>query len=348
MMSIKPAKVQFNGGELSPWLEGRVDIAKYDKTAKLCRNFIPLAEGSLKRRGGTRFVAETLQSQDLLFQIKTVPEDALVYINGITSRSIYVAEGDVVEYEVQAEGFEVVTGKVVVVQNTELLIELMPSADSVKLEIKTVPENAIVKINGIIRKIFIGKIGQEVSYIAYKDGYDMITGSEVLTEDKEVVLTLQQIVEEGGSYGTWGEPICFVSCTALGYLTKQFKVFLFRFSYGYLAIVFNANKLMPDSSDLRVFINEVRSGFDSVAWKNNQYYLTRLTIDDRGIYYKDLNGNNVVCYSKGEMMTAGWQADEDRQYASFYTRYDGTLTGRVFRIYYQGGFIWKLEGNENG
>ena len=52
-MSIKPAKVQFNGGELSPWLEGRTDIAKYDKTAKLCRNFIPMAEGSLKRRGGT-------------------------------------------------------------------------------------------------------------------------------------------------------------------------------------------------------------------------------------------------------------------------------------------------------
>ena len=45
-MSIKPEKVQFNGGELSPWLEGRTDIAKYDKTAKLCRNFIPLAAAS--------------------------------------------------------------------------------------------------------------------------------------------------------------------------------------------------------------------------------------------------------------------------------------------------------------
>ena len=54
-MSIKPTRMQFNGGELSPWLQGRTDIAKYDKTAKLCRNFIPLVEGSLKRRGGTRF-----------------------------------------------------------------------------------------------------------------------------------------------------------------------------------------------------------------------------------------------------------------------------------------------------
>ena len=53
-MSIKPAKVQFSGGELSPWLEGRTDIAKYDKTAKLCRNFIPLGGGGRGRRGGAR------------------------------------------------------------------------------------------------------------------------------------------------------------------------------------------------------------------------------------------------------------------------------------------------------
>ena len=65
-MEMKPAKVQFNGGELSPWLEGRVDFAKYDKTAKLCRNFIPISEGSLKRRGGTRFVAFTPEEETVV------------------------------------------------------------------------------------------------------------------------------------------------------------------------------------------------------------------------------------------------------------------------------------------
>ena len=33
-MSLKPAKGQLNGGELSPWLEARTDISKFDKTAK--------------------------------------------------------------------------------------------------------------------------------------------------------------------------------------------------------------------------------------------------------------------------------------------------------------------------
>ena len=90
-MSIKPEKVQFNGGELSPWLEGRTDIAKYDKTAKLCRNFIPLAEGCLRRRGGTRFVSFTLDEQEVMFKVITNPVDAIVIINGQERNSVFVA-----------------------------------------------------------------------------------------------------------------------------------------------------------------------------------------------------------------------------------------------------------------
>ena len=92
-MSIKPTRMQFNGGELSPWLQGRTDIAKYDKTAKLCRNFIPLVEGSLKRRGGTHFVAQTPQDDDILFQILPTPVEAKVLINGVERSSITVTRG---------------------------------------------------------------------------------------------------------------------------------------------------------------------------------------------------------------------------------------------------------------
>lgn len=56
-MGIKPALTQFNGGEISPQLEGRLDWDKYNYSAKLCKNFIPLIEGSLRRRGGSHFVA---------------------------------------------------------------------------------------------------------------------------------------------------------------------------------------------------------------------------------------------------------------------------------------------------
>jgi hypothetical protein len=74
-MAIKPAINQFNGGELSPYLEGRTDWDKYNYSAKLCKNFIPLVEGSLKRRGGSHFVAKVKAKEsytvEFLIKVKT-------------------------------------------------------------------------------------------------------------------------------------------------------------------------------------------------------------------------------------------------------------------------------------
>ena len=344
-MSVKPTKVQFNGGELSPWLEGRVDIAKYDKTAKLCRNFIPLAEGSLKRRGGTRFVATTPVAKDLLFEIKTKPEDAFVYINGVERRLVNVVKGDVVEYEVSADGYETCSGKIIVNEDMEILVELVPNEDCVKLEIKTVPEDATVKIEGVERKIYISPKGKNVSYMAYKDGYEMMTGSIVMTKDHILTLTLSEVEEDGGSYGAWGTPVCFVACTAAYRLDLQLKAFCFKFTKGYLVILFNADKKVPDDLDKRLFFYETETGYDTVALKNNKYQLACLYADVDGNRYKDLDGKMIAAISAAlEMPVVGWQLDEDLKYAGFYTRYDGTVLGNVVRIYYEGELVWKLKG----
>jgi hypothetical protein len=58
MPRAAPILSSFNAGELSPNVEGRVDIAKYGNGAKLLENFIPLIQGPAKRRAGTRFVAD--------------------------------------------------------------------------------------------------------------------------------------------------------------------------------------------------------------------------------------------------------------------------------------------------
>lgn len=55
-MRASPAIGSFNSGELSPRLEGRVDIAKYGAGTKVCENFIPLIQGPAMRRAGFRFV----------------------------------------------------------------------------------------------------------------------------------------------------------------------------------------------------------------------------------------------------------------------------------------------------
>jgi hypothetical protein len=46
-----------NGGEVSPLLYGRPDLAKYESSLARCVNMIPLPQGGVTRRPGTRYVA---------------------------------------------------------------------------------------------------------------------------------------------------------------------------------------------------------------------------------------------------------------------------------------------------
>lgn len=56
---LKPA---FNAGELSPRLSARIDFGKYQAGLETCENLIPLPEGGVMRRPGTRYVAEVKSS----------------------------------------------------------------------------------------------------------------------------------------------------------------------------------------------------------------------------------------------------------------------------------------------
>ena len=62
MPRAAPILSSFNAGELSPNVEGRVDITKYGAGAKILENFLPIVQGPAKRRAGTRFVAEVKDS----------------------------------------------------------------------------------------------------------------------------------------------------------------------------------------------------------------------------------------------------------------------------------------------
>ena len=55
-------QTNFNSGEWSPLAYGRVDLAKYKNGLSLCSNFMPMQQGGLTRRPGTRFVAAVKNS----------------------------------------------------------------------------------------------------------------------------------------------------------------------------------------------------------------------------------------------------------------------------------------------
>ena len=57
MARAHPLQAAFNAGEIGPRLAARVDFAKYQNAAARVENMIPLPQGGLTRRPGTRFVA---------------------------------------------------------------------------------------------------------------------------------------------------------------------------------------------------------------------------------------------------------------------------------------------------
>lgn len=55
--NVGPALTSLNAGELSPYMDGRIDMAKYQNGCSLMQNFRPIPQGPAVRRMGTRHVA---------------------------------------------------------------------------------------------------------------------------------------------------------------------------------------------------------------------------------------------------------------------------------------------------
>ncbi len=107
MPKASPLQANFNAGELSPTLEGRVDIAWYGNGCHKMRNFIPLVQGPARRRSGTRHVAEVKNSANRTWivpfkfsdDVKFVLEFGNLYIRFYTDQG-QVESSPGVPYEV--------------------------------------------------------------------------------------------------------------------------------------------------------------------------------------------------------------------------------------------------------
>tara|TARA_R110000824_G_scaffold3241_2_gene15388 strand:+ start:7541 stop:10294 length:2754 start_codon:yes stop_codon:yes gene_type:complete len=56
MAKVSPIQSNFNGGEISPLIFGRPDLDKYKTGLKSCQNFVPLLQGPVERRPGTKHI----------------------------------------------------------------------------------------------------------------------------------------------------------------------------------------------------------------------------------------------------------------------------------------------------
>jgi hypothetical protein len=348
---MKSVKMQFNGGELSPWLEGRADIAKYDKTAKLCRNFIPLAEGSLKRRGGTRFAAFTPEEEKILFQIQVTPEDAEVKINNTLTKALYVSRGDTVSYLAVKDGYVSVSGTMIINEETVLDLKLVSLSEKVRLTVIPTPDDAEVFLNGEAVHTALFALNEEVRYSVCKDGYQSQSGVLFLTEDQVLKITLEKEEEKNANFGDWGEPLGFVACTAVGRVDESLKCFCLRFTNGYLPVLFSSALTAPSGTisalDETLFTASLREGYDAVCYKNSRYVLSKISRENDTICYRDLDGNLVGGFTSLEFIVCGWQLDEQGRYATVYDSYSGVADTTGFKVYKNASLVWELKGRKN-
>lgn len=86
MVKANDLRPAFNAGEFSPRMAARVDFSKYASGAATVKNMLPLPQGGLARRPGTRFVAEAKDSSAkirlLRFEFSTAQAYAIEAGNG--------------------------------------------------------------------------------------------------------------------------------------------------------------------------------------------------------------------------------------------------------------------------
>ena len=101
MPKASPAQTNFTAGELSPRLEGRIDLSKYFNGARTLLNMIPQQQGGAQRRSGFRFVSEAKDSakRTALLPFEFNVEQAYILEFGDFYCRFYRNHGQIVDVE---------------------------------------------------------------------------------------------------------------------------------------------------------------------------------------------------------------------------------------------------------
>ena len=216
-MAIKLALNQFNGGEISPQLEGRYDWQKYNYCSKLCKNFIPTVEGNLKRRGGSHFVAKVKERETFSLIVNILlPNDSTetpkLYINGtevsvkdttpssqysqplniiFSSDTLAFKSGDNVEIKIVCDGFRDTTDSIYIDNNITKNYELASKVlEDVTLTVTRANNDISFTLNGTSTNPYTTKSGERIVWTASYQG-NSNTGGVYIYENKTMTLYLR-------------------------------------------------------------------------------------------------------------------------------------------------------------
>lgn len=216
-MGIKPALNQFNGGEISPNLEGRTDWDKYNYSAKLCKNFIPLVEGSLIRRGGSHFIGFTKDKEKNIIGFSIyLNKDVtpILTVNGtkitsfskvvdsgnyIFSTSVEFTDGQEVKVVIEADGYVTLEDTFYSPDTSKEYHLVEKSVGNATLTVTKSKEDIGLTINGTNTNPYTTFKGNKVIIIATYNGNstsDAIYLNEDITISINIVNGKPQIAKE--------------------------------------------------------------------------------------------------------------------------------------------------------
>ena len=95
-MALYQLKSSFAGGELSPSMYGRTDIAKYDSGAATLRNFLVLRYGGAANRPGFKFIAQTYNNKKAVLIPFMYSTDQNYIVEITAGRCRFYKDGDIV------------------------------------------------------------------------------------------------------------------------------------------------------------------------------------------------------------------------------------------------------------
>lgn len=129
MTRSSPALTAWNAGEFGPTLEGRIDFVKYPLAAKRLENFVPLPQGPLERRGGSRFVAEVKDSSKRVWLRRFEFSTTQAYILEFGDKYIrfYTNHGQVLVSQSWSNSTQYQIGDAVTAPNLFAYIAIAPS-----------------------------------------------------------------------------------------------------------------------------------------------------------------------------------------------------------------------------
>lgn len=135
-------------------------------------------------------------SQYYTLRVITTPSDATVLINGVAQKEITDRAGTVVNIEVSKDGYETYTASKTLTHDETLRVTLEKEAvETFTLYVDTVtPSNAVVKLNGSIRKQITVTRGTVVKVEANASGYKPYINNITVTSDRHIDIVLEEIV----------------------------------------------------------------------------------------------------------------------------------------------------------